>query len=63
MLEVKIEKGKSLDSALKELKNKVNRTKLVKELREREYFESKSVKKRFQIIKASYIEGLKSEGE
>ena len=63
MLEVKIEKGKSLDSALKELKNKVNKTKQVKELREKQYHESKSVKKRQQILKASYIENIKREDE
>ena len=63
MLIVKVEKGKSLDSALKELKYKVNKTKLVKELRDKQYYEPKSVTRRFEILKASYIESLKEDND
>ena len=63
MLEVKIDKGKSLDSALKELKSKVSRTKLIKNLRDGQYYESKSVKKRFEKLKASYIQNIKNSNE
>lgn len=49
----------NIEKALKKLKRKVSQTKQVKELREREKFTKKSVKKRSQIIKATYIQHLR----
>jgi small subunit ribosomal protein S21 len=49
----------NIEKALKKLKRKVSQTKQVKELREREKFTKKSVKKRSQIIKATYLQQLR----
>ncbi len=63
MIIVEVGKGKSLDSALKEFKNKVTKTKLIKELRDRQHFTKKSVKKRETKLKATYVQGLNKEEE
>ncbi len=62
MIFVKVnpEKG-GLDAALKQFKNKVQKTKLVKELRERQKFVKPSESKREQIKKAVYSEKFKHE--
>lgn len=62
MLEVKVENG-SLDRAIKIFKKKFEKTGVLKELRRRKNFEKKSVKRRNEILKASYIESLKKEEE
>lgn len=49
----------SIDSALKKLKNKVNNTKLVKQLNERKTFKKKSQERRDEIKKAKYKESLR----
>jgi len=56
MLIIKIEEKDTIEKALKRLKRKFDKTKVVKELRERKYFTKKSVKKREQKKKAIYIE-------
>ena len=56
MLIIKIEEKDTIEKALKRLKRKFDKTKVVKELRERKYFIKKSVKKREQKKKAIYIE-------
>ncbi len=49
-----VEVKKSLDSALKEFKNKVSKTKLVQELRERQSHTKKSIKRRTEYLKAKW---------
>ena len=44
----------NIEKALKKLKNKVRRTKMIDELRDRKEFEKPSVIKRSQKIKAIY---------
>ncbi len=56
MLVVDISKYKSIDQALKAYKNKHSKVKLIQELRERKTFTKPSVKRREEILKASYIE-------
>ena len=56
MIEVKIDKDVSLDKALKTLKNKFRKMGIVDELRERQSFTKKSVRRRQQKIKAKYKE-------
>ncbi len=63
MIIVEVGKGKNLDSALKEFKSKVAKTKLIKELRNRQHFTKKSVKKREIKLKATYVQGLNKEEE
>jgi small subunit ribosomal protein S21 len=56
MLIVKIDKDKNLENALKNLKNKVQKTKMVQELRSRQEFVKPSVRRRSEILKAIYVE-------
>lgn len=46
MLIVKIKKGDNINKALKRFKQKVRNTKLIKDIRDRKFFEKPSVKKR-----------------
>ena len=55
MLIVKVSKKKDgLEKALKQYKSKVIKTKMIRELRERQEFEKPSSKKRKQLLKAKY---------
>lgn len=56
MLIIDNSKYKSIDQALKAYKNKHSKVKLIQELRERKTFTKPSVKRREEILKASYIE-------
>lgn len=56
MLIVKVENGTSLEKALKILKRKWDKSKAMKELRERKEFKKKSVKRIQEILKASYVQ-------
>lgn len=56
MLIVEIQKGDSIEAALKKLKSKVKKTKMVEELRERKQFDKPSVKKRETKKNAVYIQ-------
>ena len=58
MLIVDLKGGMSIEKALKELKRKYTKTKLVNELRERKEFTKKSVKRRNVVNKAKYIQAL-----
>ena len=58
MIIVPIKEGENLEKALKKFKRKFEKTGVVKELRERQYFEKKSVKSRQQKLKAVYIQQL-----
>lgn len=59
MLIVEVKKG-NIEKALKDLKGKVIRTKQNKVLFENKEFVKKSVIKRAELIKASYIQKLKT---
>ena len=56
MIIVDISKEKSIETALRTYKNKVQKTKQVQELRDRQVFVKPSVKKRTGKLKAIYIE-------
>ena len=62
MLIVKVKDGK-IEKALKQLKRKVNQTKLVRELRDNEQFTKPSVKRREEIKKAKYIQQMRDAEE
>lgn len=47
--------GRNIDSALKLLKNKFSKTKVVQELKERKTFKRKGEKRREKLLKAKYI--------
>lgn len=54
-----IEVNKGIEKALKEYKSKHRKLKIKEELRERQYFNKKSSKKRQVKLKAVYIQQLK----
>lgn len=60
MLIIKVDNSGNIEKALKELKNKVYRTKQSLLLRERKEFTKKSVLRRSMINKAKYIQKLKT---
>lgn len=63
MLIIPIKEGENIDRALKRFKRKFDRTKTMKNLRERKHFTKPSVAKRAQKIKATYVQKLKTEEE
>jgi small subunit ribosomal protein S21 len=48
----------SIDQALKVYKNKVSKTKLINQLRERQSYTKPSVKRRKEVLDAVYKQGL-----
>ena len=60
MIIVPVKEGENIDRALKKLKRKFEKTGVVKELRERQKFTKPSVSRREEILKAVYIEKLRS---
>jgi small subunit ribosomal protein S21 len=60
MLKIKVKKG-NINQALKNLKNKVFKTKMLNDIRERKDYTKKSVKRRAEINKAKHIQKLKDE--
>jgi small subunit ribosomal protein S21 len=60
MIFIDLKKEKSLDSALKKLKNKFSSHKTKEELTERREFTKRSVKRRNQIRDARYRQSIQS---
>ena len=60
MIIIDFSKERSIETALRTYKNKVQKTKQVQELRDRQVFVKPSVKKRTQKLKAIYIETKKN---
>ncbi|GGF77544.1 MULTISPECIES: 30S ribosomal protein S21 [Wenyingzhuangia] len=63
MLIIPIKDGENIDRALKRFKRKFDRTKTMKQLRERQQFNKPSVVNRKQRIKASYVQRLRTNEE
>jgi len=63
MIKIDVKKEKSLDSALKKLKYKFNKTKVKEQLFERKEFTKKSVSRREEIRRAKHREQIKSNSE
>ncbi len=59
MIIIEVNKEKSIESALKTYKSKVQKTKQIQKLRERQQFVKPSVIKRTQKLKAIYIQKIK----
>lgn len=55
-----IEVTKNIETALKVYKSKVQKTKQIQKLRERQEFVKPSVKKRSEVLKAIYIQKIKN---
>ncbi|MCB9252648.1 MAG: 30S ribosomal protein S21 [Flavobacteriales bacterium] len=60
MIIVNVKENESLDKAIKKYKKKFEKTGVVRELRERQAFTKPSIKRRMQIIKATYKQSLQS---
>ena len=56
MLIIKNERGENIERMLKRYKRKVDRTKMLRQLRENQQFTKPSVKRRKQKMKAIYVE-------
>jgi small subunit ribosomal protein S21 len=63
MIIVPVKEGESIEKALKKFKKKFEKTGVVKQLRERQKFTKPSVKRREEIIKARYKQGLQQAEE
>jgi small subunit ribosomal protein S21 len=59
MIIIPIKEGENIERALKKFKKKFEKTGVLKELRSRKHFLKPSVKKKKQMEKACYIEGLR----
>jgi small subunit ribosomal protein S21 len=58
MIIVPIKEGENIEKALKKFKRKFEKTGILKELRNRQYFTKPSIERREQIKKAIYIQQL-----
>ena len=63
MLIIPVKDGENIDRALKRFKRKFDKTKTMKQLRNRKHFTKPSVTKRIQIQKAQYVQGLRTQEE
>jgi len=54
MIQVNLRKDESVDKALKKLKKKLDRDNILKECRDRRYFEKPSAKKRRKLKEAKF---------
>ncbi|MFT5890741.1 MAG: small subunit ribosomal protein S21 [Dokdonia sp.] len=59
MLIIPVKDGENIDRALKRFKRKFDRTKTMRNLRERKQFTKPSVNRRREVQKAAYIQGLR----
>lgn len=60
MLIIPVKEGENIERAIKKYKKKFEKTKVMRELRERKEFTKPSVTRRQQKIKAAYIERMRS---
>lgn len=63
MLIIPIKEGENIDRALKRFKRKFDKTGTKRALQERKQFTKPSVRRRAQIQKAQYIQGLRDSEE
>jgi small subunit ribosomal protein S21 len=63
MLIIPVKDGENIDRALKRFKRKFDRTKTMKQLRERKQYSKPSVIKRQQLLKARYIQRIRTDEE
>ena len=60
MIIVQVKEGENIERALKKFKRKYERTGVVKELRARQAFQKPSVTNRNKMMKAVYVQKLRS---
>jgi len=60
MIIINVSKEKNIESALRTYKQKVQKTKQVQKLRERQSFVKPSVRRRKEVLKAVYVQQIKN---
>ena len=60
MIIINVSKEKNIESALRTYKQKVQKTKKIKKLRERQSFVKPSFKRREEVLKAVYVQQIKN---
>ena len=60
MIIIDLSKEKNIESALRTYKQKVQKTKQIQKLRERQEFVKPSVIKRKEVLKARYVQQIKN---
>ena len=60
MIIIDLKKEKSIESALRTYKSKVQKTKQIQKLRERQAFIKPSVTRREEVLKAKYVQQIKN---
>jgi len=63
MIKIEIKEGENIERALKRYKRKHRNIKVMQNIRENEFYTKKSVKRRREVQKASYIQHLKDQEE
>jgi small subunit ribosomal protein S21 len=63
MLIIPVKDGENIDRALKRYKRKFDRTKTMKNLRNRKQFSKPSITRRAESIKAKYVQRLRTAEE
>lgn len=58
MIIINVKENESIDKALKRFKKKFERTGVLKEIRQRNFYEKPSIKRRTEKIKAAYKEKM-----
>ena len=59
MLRIEIKEGENIERALKRYKRKHRNVKVMQNLRDKQFFTKPSVKRRREVQKAAYIQGLR----
>jgi small subunit ribosomal protein S21 len=60
MIIIDVTRERSIETALRTYKNKVQKTKQIQKLRERQEFVKPSVTKRKEVLKARYVQQIKN---
>tara|TARA_Y100001938_G_C7869965_1_gene319785 strand:+ start:365 stop:562 length:198 start_codon:yes stop_codon:yes gene_type:complete len=63
MLIIKLKKGENINRALKRLKVKFKNTQVIRQLRDKQYFKKKSLKRREEIQNAIYKQKVRDNEE
>ena len=61
MIIIPVKEGENIERALKRFKRKFEKTGTMKELRERKKYTKPSIKRREELKKAIYVQGLKEQ--
>jgi len=63
MIIIPVKEGENIERALKKFKRKFEKTGVVKELRARQAFTKPSIKRRLELLRAAYVQGLQQAEE